>query len=210
MKISHSEIETCRKSPRAWIAQKIKSEGGGPRTGYDGAIKLAIYRFHKTLDTIDARRYLEKAFGSYGLTSSTRITRAVGTLNAYIGWYYRASPIVVGYKLLLDFDLGSGWRLGGLVSRADLDQNTGGYHCVLLGSAPRDWRDQLRMPLVQRALADKLQRPETDISVGFQNLDGTSIELVSYPQTRLDEAERDARRLVQEAAKEWRRLGGGA
>ena len=116
MKISHTEIETCRRNPRAWIAQRIKPGGGGPRTGYDGVIRLAIYRFHRTLDAVDARRYLEKAFKSYRLTSASRMTLSIAVLNSYIGWYYSASPIIVGYKLLLDFDLGSGWRLGGVIS----------------------------------------------------------------------------------------------
>ena len=208
MKISHAEIETCRRNPRAWIAQKINPGGGGPRTGYDGVIKLGIYRFHKTLDAMDAIQYIDKAFKSYGLTSASRITLSIATLNSYIGWYYQASPIVVGCKLLLDFDLGSSWRLGGLISRVDLDTSTGVYNCIILGKEPHDWQHQMRMPLIQRALAYKLQRPETNISVGFQNLDGSSIELGSFPMNEVDEAEKAARKLVQDMATEWRRLDG--
>jgi hypothetical protein len=182
--------------------------GGGPRTGYDGAIKLAIYKFHKILDPVEARRYLERAFRSYRLTSASRMTQAISILNIYIGWYERASPVVVGSKLILDYDLGSGWRLGGEISRADLDPRTGRYNCVILGKAPLNWRQQIRMPLIQRALAHKVVRPETDVSVGFQNLDGTSIELVSFPLRKLDEAEEAARELIRDVAQEWRRQSG--
>jgi len=114
----------------------------------------------------------------------------------------------VGSRLRLDYDLGSGWQLGGEISRADLDPRTGKYNCVILGKAPLNWRQQIRMPLIQRALADKLERPETDISVGFQNLDGTSIELVSFSLKKLDEAEGSARELICDMAEEWRRQGG--
>jgi len=208
MKISHTEIESCRRSPRAWIRERIKPGGGGPRTGYDGATKKAIYNFHKILDAAEARRYLERAFRSYKLTSTSRMAQALVFLNAYIGWYERTSPVVVGSRLLLDYDLGSGWRLGGEISRADLDLRTGKYNCVILGKAPLNWREQGRMPLIQRALADKLERPESDISVGFQNLDGTSIDLFSFPLRKLDEAEEAARKLIRDVAQEWRRQGG--
>jgi len=208
MKISHAEIETCRRNPRVWITQKIKPSEGGPRTGYDGATKKAIYRFHKILDAADARRYLERTFKSYRLTSTSRMTLAIASLNSYIGWYELSSPVVVGHKLVLDYDLGSGWRLGGEISRADLDPRAGRYNCIILGKAPLNWHEQVRMPLIQRALSDKLERPETDISVGFQNLDGTSIELVSYPLKRLDEAEEATRKLIRDVAQEWRRQGG--
>lgn len=208
MKISHAEIEMCRRSPRAWIRERIKPGGGGPRTGYDGATKKAIYNFHKILDAAEARRYLERAFRSYKLTSTSRMAQALAALNSYIGWYERTSPVVVGSRLLLDYDLGSSWRLGGEISRADLYPRNGKYNCVILGKAPLNWRQQIRMPLIQRALANRLERPETDISVGFQNLDGTSIELVSFSLTKLDEAEGTARELLRDVAEEWRRQGG--
>jgi|WetSurMetagenome_2_1015567.scaffolds.fasta_scaffold56843_4 hypothetical protein len=208
MKISHAEIETCRRSPRAWIRERIRPGGGGPRTGYDGATKKAIYNFHKKLDPAEARLYLERAFGSYRLTSTSRMAQALAALTSYMRWYKRTSPVVVGSKLLLDYDLGSGWRLGGEISRADLDPRTGKYGCVILGKAPPNWRQQIRIPLIQRALADKLERPEIDISVGYQNLDGTSIELVSFSLKKLDEAEATARELMRDVAEEWRRQGG--
>lgn len=208
MKISHAEIETCRRGLRAWIIQRMKPGEGGPRTGYDGAIKLAIYKFHKILDPAEAMRYLERAFRSYRLTNASRMTQAISILNAYIGWYERTSPVVVGSKLILDYDLGSGWRLGGEISRADLDPRTGKYNCVILGKAPLNWRQQIRMPLIQRALAHKMERPETDVSIGFQNLDGTSIELVSFPLRKLDEAEKAACELIRDVAREWRRQSG--
>lgn len=75
---------------------------------------------------------------------------------------------------------------------------------MLIGDRPHDWRRQLRIPLIQRALAAKLQRPETEISVGFQNIDATHLELVSFPRRILDEAENTARELAQTLSNEWR------
>ena len=62
--------------------------------------------------------------------------------------------------------------------------------------------------MTQRALASELQRPELEISVGFQNIDGTQLELISFPRVVLDEAEERARRLALVLFNELRRQKG--
>ena len=79
---------------------------------------------------------------------------------------------------------------------------------MLIGNQPSDWRRQLRVPLIQRALAAKLQRPELEISVGFQNIDGTQLELISFPLRVLNDAEDRARRLTSILSNEWHRQKG--
>ena len=105
----------------------------------------------------------------------------------------------------LNFNLGHNFELGGEISRIDVDIESGGYKGVLLGDRPVDWRRQLRFPLIQRALADKLQRPEAEISVGFQNIDATQLDIISFPRVILDEAEDRARKLALTVSNEWRR-----
>jgi hypothetical protein len=108
----------------------------------------------------------------------------------------------------LNFNLGHNFELGGEVSRIDVDIDSDGYNGVLLGERPTDWRLQLRFPLIQRALANQLQRPESEISVGFQSIDGAQLELLSFPRMILDEAEGRARQLAITLSNEWRRQKG--
>jgi hypothetical protein len=129
-------------------------------------------------------------------------------LNSYIDWVMRESPIVSNWKLRLEFDLSAGWILGGEVSRIDIDLSSGGYHGVLIGNRPNNWRRQVRMPLIQRALAVRLQRPEGEILVGFQNIDGSYLELMSFPRAVMAQSERSARELTLDLSEELRRQRG--
>jgi hypothetical protein len=208
MKIYHVELEKCLLNPRSWVAQKISPPPGGPRTGYDGVTKLAIYKWHATGSAFQAQRHLTLLLPKYRLTNARLANRATANLESYIEWCIRESPVVSNWKLRLTFNLGRNFELGGEVSRIDVDIESGGYKGVLLGNPPVDWRRQLRFPLIQRALAAKLQRPELEISVGFQNIDGTQLEFISFPRVVLDEAEDRARRLTSILSNEWRRQKG--
>ena len=208
MIISHVELEKCLSNPRFWVSQKISPPSGGPRTGYDGATKFAIYKFHVTASASQAQHHLSQLLSKLRLTNTILTDRAMANLDSYIEWCIRYSPVVSGWKLRLDYDLGNNFALGGEISRIDMDIGSGGYRGVLLGNRPTDWRRQLRVPLIQRALATKLQRPELEISVGFQNIDGTQLELISFPRIVLDDAEARARRLALVLFNEWRRQKG--
>lgn len=208
MKISHLELERCLLNPRSWVAQKIASPLVGPRTGYDGVTKLAIYKFHATGSASQAQHHLTYLLPRYGLKNTIFVNRAIAKLDSYIEWCVRESLIVSDWKLRLDFNLSHKFELGGEISRIDVDTGSGGYRGVLLGSRTTDWRQELRVPLIQRALASELKRPELEISVGFQNIDGTQLELVSFSRVVLDEAEERARRLALVLFNELRRQRG--
>jgi hypothetical protein len=120
-------------------------------------------------------------------------------------WYYRESPVVSNWGMRLAFNLGHNFELGGEISRIDLDIGSGGYNGVLLGNRAISWRGELRFPLIQRALAKVLQRPEGEIHVGFQSIDGTQLELTSFPPLILDESEGRARELAITLSSEWHR-----
>lgn len=208
MKISHIELEKCLLNPRSWVTQKIAPPRGGPRTGYDGATKLAIYKFHATASASHAQRHLTHLLSGFGLTNTSLANRARASLDSYIEWCILESPIVSNWKLRLAFNLGHNFELGGEISRIDVNIESRGYKGVLLGGRPADWRRQLRFPLIQRALAEKLQRPEAEISVGFQNIDGTQLDTISFSRAVLEEAEDRARRLALILSGEWRRQKG--
>jgi hypothetical protein len=66
-----------------------------------------------------------------------------------------------------------------------------GYRGVLLGVPPRGWRDQLRMPLLQRALCIHYARPVEEIEVGIQEPDGSGLNVTRFSPKRMREAERE-------------------
>jgi len=204
MRISHTEFEMCRKNPREWVSKKTKNLIQ-IRMGYDGLTKRAIYMFHRTKSAAEAQAHLSRLLNKFNLKNTVLRDKAQEKLNSYIEWFNEESPAVSECGLRLDYDLGNGWVLGGEISRVDIDIESGGYRGVLISNRPPSWQQQLRFPLIQRALSARLQRPETLISVGFQNLIGTQLEVISFPKSRLDEVEAMAKELAKVLSGEWHR-----
>jgi hypothetical protein len=204
--VSAAEIEYCGRDVRSWVRDKLNPQGFGPRLGYNGAVKLAIYSFHKTGDRIYARAHLRDLldrFSNVALKSS-----AEAALESYLIWYDRQQPVVAGYRVRLQFPVTDEVVLGGEVSRVDADLSRGGYRAVLLAEAPPGWRTELRMPLIQLATARLFQRPPAEFRVGFQNVDGTQLALVTFDDDELAFAEERARDIARRLAAEWVRQGG--
>lgn len=205
MIIRHSDISRCLQNPRTWVAQLLRPSSSFIRTGYAGAVKLGIYRFHATNNERLARTHLESLFPRLGLTNRQLINEALGQFDSYLDWFRHVSPIVAMWRHRLKLDLGSGWFLGGELSRIDVAPSTSGYRAFILGEQPLDWRSDFRFPLIQRALSIQLHRKEKLISVGFQGIDGNNIDLQSYSKQQMDAAETRARQLAATVESEWRR-----
>lgn len=209
MRISHSAIEECSRNPGAWVTAKINPFGGGPRTGYNGVVKLAIYRFHDTSDRNQAKQHLLNLLPRFGLSNSASVRRSCEKLESYIDWFEREMPVVAARKLRLELDIGHDWVLGGEVGRVDLELAEGGYRGILLGTAALEWHSERRMPLIQRGLAERLQRNEEDVAVGFQDVDGSNLVTHRYSAAEIDAAYHSATRLAAQLSSEWRRQTAG-
>jgi hypothetical protein len=63
-----------------------------------------------------------------------------------------------------------------------------GYRAILLGGYPQDWSSQIRMPLLQRAVAYRYGRPADGISIGVQRFDGSGLVVRKYSQGEIQSA----------------------
>lgn len=208
MRISHIEIDSCLANPRRWVSDKRRGTGVFSRVGYAGATKLAIYKYHKTNNLVQAIQYLEQFLFRLGLTNRASIDEAFRNLDSYVSWCQTTVPIVAARKLRINHALGSDWILGGEISRIDIHSNATRYRGILLVVPPPDWRQQIRMPLIQRALSETLQRSENMIDVGFQNIDGSDLQIESYSKRDIDSADERAHELASNLSDEWRQQGG--
>ena len=140
----------------------------------------------------------------------TAILRSVAKTELPLGmtgeaWAEHEGLIVADRKVRLAYDLGSGVLLTGEVSRVDVDLVGGGYRAILLGAADQDWRDELRTPLLQRAVAKHFDRHESEVAIGVQALDATGLETAHFGTTDIDDAEAAARALATHLVAEWER-----
>lgn len=207
MRISVAELEVCRQNVAGWVRGKLHPTGSGPRLGYAGAVKLAIYRFHKTGNEAGARAHLRDLLDRF--QSDFHKAAAEQEFDTYLRWYVSNQPIVASHRVRLGYTLGGGVVLGGEVSRVDVDATRGGYSAVLLGNPRPDWQSEIRMPLIQLGIADRYQRGAAEVRVGFQHLDGSNLSLVLFSGADLQAAELSARDVAQRVAAEWARQGSG-
>ncbi len=101
--------------------------------------------------------------------------------------------IVADSKVRINLDVGGFLVLGGEISRLDITDP--GYRAVILGDIPAGWRQHLRLPLIQRAVAMKYGRPVLEIAVAMQNLDGTGLDSLSFSESETSQAEHELRAL---------------
>jgi hypothetical protein len=92
MRLSHSSLEECRRSPTRWAQANPIGQRPIRRIGYARIAKLAMYRYHKGTDRARAGAYLLQACQRNGLNNTRRIDAATATLERYIDWVEQMTP----------------------------------------------------------------------------------------------------------------------
>lgn len=155
MKISHIDLESCFRSPRQWL--RDKASGGHPfKIGYDQILKFAIRRYHRDNSVKEARRHLQKLIEAHELKNAARISEIKAAIISYHEWCEANSIHTADSMIRILLDIGGYLQLSGIVSRVDVIGE--GYRGILLGPYKQNWEDQLRMPLLQKALAERYQK----------------------------------------------------
>src|SRR5579862_2838172 len=104
-------------------------------------------------------------------------------LDSYINWHQTYGNITADDRVRISLDVQGYLALSGEVSRVDITSE--GYRGILLDVPPRGWQDQLRMPLLQRALARLYGRPLNEVSIGVQDLDGSGMAITRFSSRRI-------------------------
>jgi hypothetical protein len=191
MKISHRELEDCRRSPRTWW-QGRQSATAFRTFGYGQALLNAIHRYHRTNSARAARSHLREMIDR-NFTNEKRIDDLEADFESYIRWHRRSGIIVADSNIRLAYSIGGFLDLSGLISRLDITDI--GYRAVILGAGRSNWRNELRMPLIQSAIAFKYGRPVEEVAVGVQEPNGSALEDENYTQAQIVGARQEFQRL---------------
>ncbi len=187
MKISHTELEVCIQHPRRWLQQKAAAQSHGYLMGYNRATLLSIYHFHKSQSAASARDHLQSLIDRHGFKDPLRVEGIELSLESYMSWVEANQVAVADTRVRLAVDSGF-LTLVGEISRVDV--TNAGYRAVLLGVGTPMWRQELRMPLIQSAIAMRYGRPVAEVAVGVQTLDSSGLQTHSYGATALSRAAR--------------------
>ncbi len=198
MKIRHKQLELCRSSPKNWVASK--QEGGGRSSfGYNQALNYAISTFHNT-DSIKSALVRLDGYAK-NFKNAKRIAKLYEFLDEYAKWYAASGIISADSNVLLAYPLKSNWQLGGLISRVDYLGSE--YRAVLFESIAPGWKDQLRMPLIQTAIALRYGRPAPEVRVGFQEINGNKLTDTRYTTSQRSLADAEFKKIGAQVLKLW-------
>lgn len=175
MRISHAELDVCLGNPRYWFASRNASSHPY-RTGYDRALQLTIYHYHRT-SAQEARAYLASIISEQEFKNATKVSQIENGLESYIIWAHTENLRPAAVKPNISFACGF-LELRGELGRIDVTPS--GYRAIILKGPPVGWQDQLRMPLIQDAVSETYGRPADEIEVGFQRPDSTDLQTVCY------------------------------
>ncbi len=201
MKVSHRELEACRAGPLAWVQARLSGGSTFSRFGYNQALLNAIRKYHKSGDDApSARRHLKELIDR-NFKNESRIDETEDALQSYISWHEASGTVVADTNIRLSYGIGGYLELGGLITRLDVIPT--GYRAVLLGPLGAQWKSQLRMPLIQDAIAIKYGRPVSTVSVGIQDLDGGNLQQTTYTVDEIQRARADFRRLGKTIARAY-------
>ena len=204
MKISHRQLSECQINPTEWVSNEVNPASTFRRPGYDFCLREGIYRFHRDGNVKEAREYTQKRIQSHKLNNKSRIQNTLMRFDAYMNWFKNETITTIASRILLNFSLGHGFTLGGIISRVDMIPK--GYRAILLEEIPLRWEEELRMPLIQRSLARVYGRPEDEFVVGIQELDASDLAVTSYSETDIDHAEQIVQQLAEEVANELTKI----
>lgn len=199
MRVRHSEIEQLRGNVRGWVSNQGRSSSG-PRMSYKHATRMGIYRLHRGDSVRAALRYLERFFDSYSLRSESRRSEGFKDLREYDRWRGADSATSIATKTRIAVALAPNAEIAGEIPRVDLLPD-GGYRAILLGDNRPTWETELRMPLIQRAVAQVLRRPEELVGVGVQALDGSGLVARVFSHKEIEEAVSELQDLASEATR---------
>lgn len=186
MRISHTQLESCLANPRSWYRAAIAAESHPYPMGYDRVLRLSIFRFHHTSGRV-ARDYMAQMVRRHHFKDAGRVREIESSLDRYIGWASAEGLRVADTNVNIACEIGF-LELRGQISRIDV--TSVGYRAVLLGEVPADWHSQLRMPLIQLAVALMYGRRQDKTEVGFQNLDASNLVTLLYTERQIDKARR--------------------
>jgi hypothetical protein len=186
MRISHTQLESCLASPRTWYRASVAAESHPYLMGYERVLRLSIFNFHKSSGPA-ARDYMAKMIRKHHLRNVSRITEIEISLDRYVRWAVEERLKVADTKVNLAHQMGF-LELRGEIGRVDVTST--GYRAVLFGKAPDGWEQQLRMPLIQVAIALMYGRPQDKTEVGFQEMNASNLTTKIYSQHQIQKAQR--------------------
>lgn len=186
------ELEDALKNPIVYRRKMEETSNGEFWPSYFGALRDATGKYHKwNGDAVRAIAYLEKRLERF--SDQKRRADTIDHFMWYVDEYSNRGWPMFQTRLNVEVSLPV-WApanliCSGQVSRLDIVP-TGGYAAWLMRiREPEGWFNELRMPLLQGALAcNVLQVPVNEISIGIYSFEERFVALRCFTQSEISQA----------------------
>lgn len=182
-RIPLGDLKKASEDPTKYRAKLSNFSGGYRGSVYFNALRNAIFNYHKPDWTAtQAEQYLERSLENH--PNALRKAEVSEQLRWYVGEYVARGWTTFRTRLNVSVPLPS-WAssdlsVSGEISRIDLVPSGGYAGWLLLSGNAGAWRDELRMPLIQKMLAQEMNITSDEITVGVYALREGKVEHTSY------------------------------
>lgn len=188
MRISHRDLEAARSDPRAWARSSDTPEPR--RYSRYGLLLNSITCYHRSRDLDEAMRYLRDGYVR-NFKRPEFLDMLENRLSTYVEDYLALDGATVLWRVRVSHEIASDLELRGEIPRVDL-RTDGKYAAWLFSQEPTEWRNQLRMPLIQEFVSELYAVHLSDVTVGFYCFALRSYESACYGGAALRRARQGA------------------
>ena len=194
MRLSLTQLETARSDPRAMATTLRSGTKSRLRFSRAQALYLSARKFHKQNDNLTAARDYLIAVYRRNFLQPKEMLKLLNELDLYAGAYQATGNTITNLGARISITIDSDFQLTGEIPRIDIVPS-GGYAIWLFSRSDRQWKDELRMPIIQYYFAQTFGVDISSVSVGFYFFTAARYDSNRYSQAKIDNARRECRSL---------------
>lgn len=201
IRVRLSDLEIARRDPGAYLRKLKEPKPKFGRKSKHAVMLLAVYRFHKysgglfdkfSGDLTGALKYFDALYEKKKFKKDPASKKFYQErLTTYAQEFGELDAEVVKYKdnlvLTLPEEFKDKIEVYGQVPRVDLSLE--GYSVWLFDKSLKNWRDEIRFPIIQAAYAQKFSADLEEVKVGVYDFSTASYTSYSFTEDEVTEAE---------------------
>ena len=201
IRVRLSDLEIARRDPGAYLRKLKEPKPKFGRKSKHAVLLLAVYRFHKysgglfdkfSGDLTGALKYFDALYEKKKFKKDPASKKFYQErLTTYAQEFGELDAEVVKYKdnlvLTLPEEFKDKIEVYGQVPRVDLSLE--GYSVWLFDKSLKNWRDEIRFPIIQAAYAQKFSADLEEVKVGVYDFSTASYTSYSFTEDEVKEAE---------------------
>jgi hypothetical protein len=194
------ELEEASADPTGYRAKLYGPPRQAQGSIYFNALRNTIFNFHKPQWTAaQAESYLEDRLAN--AANAARRAEAFDQFHWYLEQYralrWATALTRLNPSISLPPSVTPDLTLSGQIARVDLVPSGGYAGWIFASGAASGWQQELRMPILQEALADEMNTTSDDVIVGIYAFQDRSVKHTSYSATEIREARASLESLLQ-------------